>query len=52
MTKVKARIITHEPGVCEFKKEGYCRASDTQNPVIFCEYANYNASSYYPPCSK
>ena len=38
--------------ICKYKEEGYCKASLTQNPVIPCEYADYNAKSYYPPCSK
>jgi hypothetical protein len=42
-----------ERPVCEYKDEqGFCRASDTQNPVLLCGYANYDARSYYPPCSR
>jgi len=38
--------------ICEFKEEGYCMASKIQNPVIPCEYADYHAHSFYPPCKK
>ena len=48
----KEKTDTYTEKVCEFKEEGYCMASKTQNPVIPCEYADYNAHSYYPTCSK
>lgn len=30
---------------------GYCHAS-IKDPRVQCEFADYHASSYFPPCSK
>ena len=37
---------------CEYKDGKYCKASDTQKPVIPCKYADYTVDSFYPTCSK
>ena len=52
--KTEPEYTEYKPkhSICEHRDGLYCMASKVQNPLIPCEYADYTAHSYYPPCSK